>query len=161
MGNKVINISPSTELSPFVEDGDILPTREGIDTDKILRTLNSTNEDIAVIVSNLKVTTARINNSSGLWELLNDKSIPENISSSARQVKIATLRAAEFTRELQEAIEDINSGKGSLGKVLKDTTIAEQLSDAIIKVNEEASRADELLKNIDSGVTEIRIGLNS
>ena len=78
VGNKVINITPSRKPADLAVEGDVLDSKKAIDTDEILETLSKTNNDIAVIASELKTTVLRINNSKALWSLLNDESLPEH-----------------------------------------------------------------------------------
>ena len=54
MGNKLININSVSFPSESVQEGDVIGTLRPIETDEMIRTLNRTNEDIAVIVHNLK-----------------------------------------------------------------------------------------------------------
>ena len=79
VGNKVLNITPSGKPGPLATDGTILPVGDGPDTDAMLKTLSGTNNDIAKIAAELKITVQRINNSPALWALLNDASLPADL----------------------------------------------------------------------------------
>ena len=72
VGNKVVNIIPSRQPAPWAEEGDFLISKKAVDTEDMLQTLSKTNNDVAVIASELKSTVQRINSSSALWEILND-----------------------------------------------------------------------------------------
>ena len=47
MGNKVINISPSRESAPLIEEGNTISSRKAIDADEMLRVLSNTNNDVS------------------------------------------------------------------------------------------------------------------
>ncbi|MEK7199628.1 MAG: MlaD family protein, partial [Bacteroidota bacterium] len=73
VGNKVVNIIPRRKQAPLAEEGDILFAKRSVDADEMLQTLSQTNNDVAVIAADLKITIQRINTSNALWNLLNDK----------------------------------------------------------------------------------------
>ena len=56
MGSKLVNIESAKSPAPLVKEGDILQSSLSPDTDEILRVLNTTTGDIAVIARELKFT---------------------------------------------------------------------------------------------------------
>lgn len=92
VGNEVVNIMPAGETGSFAREGDILLSKKGVGTDEMLQKLQKTNDDIATIAADLKQVVKRVNNSSALWDLLNEKSIPSNVRSSIFNIKLATVR---------------------------------------------------------------------
>jgi phospholipid/cholesterol/gamma-HCH transport system substrate-binding protein len=161
MGNKVVNITAVAGQAPLIQDGDILFVKKGVDMDQVLQTLNNTNNDVAVIAGNLKTTVIRINNSTALWKLMNDNSIPENLRLSAANAQLATSRAASMANDLQMVIADVKAGKGSLGVLLKDTGFANALNTAVAKITEVGEHADKLALTLDESVREIRTDMQS
>ncbi len=155
MGNKIVNITPSTEAAPVVHEEDMLAGRKTVDTDEMLRTLHNTNDDIAVIAENLKATALRINNSTALWRLLNDNTLPQRLNVSAANLQLATARAAGMAGDLQLLVNDIKNGKGSLGAILTDSSIAISLTEAINKLKQVGERADGLALELDSTVKDV------
>ena len=160
MGNKVVNISSSGADAPFITEGDVIASRNAIDTDEMFRTLGKTNNDAAVIADNLKTTVIRINNSSALWKLLNDSTIPSNLKASAENVRYTTARAAEMANDLNAIISDVKEGKGSLGVILRDTAIAANLNEAIKKIKLVGDHADELATSISAVVADVQREVN-
>lgn len=155
MGNKVINIVAARKEAAAVSEGDVLASRPSIDSDEMLRTLNKTNRDIAVVAENLKTTVLRINNSKALWKLLNDEGVPDDIRTAASQVKLATVRAAGMMTDLNNVVADIKDGKGSLGRIVRDTVMAIKLDEAIDRINglgEDAGKLAEILNETVSGL---------
>jgi phospholipid/cholesterol/gamma-HCH transport system substrate-binding protein len=155
MGNKVINIVAARKEAAAVSEGDVLASRPSIDSDEMLRTLNKTNRDIAVVAENLKTTVLRINNSKALWKLLNDEGVPDDIRTAASQVKLATVRAAGMMTDLNNVVADIKDGKGSLGRIVRDTVLAIKLDEAIDRINglgEDAGKLAEILNETVSGL---------
>lgn len=160
MGNKIINISPARSPAPLVKKDEVLPVRKAASTDDMLQVLSKTNQDISVIATQLKITVERINNSSALWTILNDETLPRNLRTSAANVQLATARAAVVANDLQSVVSNIKNGKGSLGAVLTDTSFAANLNDAIVKIKGVGDRANELTKVLNSVIAGVKQDIN-
>lgn len=156
MGNKVINISPARSPAPLVAKGDVLNSYKPVSTDDMFQTLSTTNQDIAVIASQLKITVQRLNNSTALWTILNDETLPQNLRTSLSNVQLATARAAVMANDLESIISGVKNGKGSVGAVLTDTAFAKNLNDAIIKIKGVGDRADELVVALNSVIADVQ-----
>lgn len=161
VGNKVVNIIPAKQPAPIAKDGDILISKKPLDTDEMLRTLYKTNNDIAVITSELKSTVGRINSSTALWSLLNEKELPLDLKKSASNIQLATAKANAMVNDLQVMVADVKSGKGSLGVILTDTGFAYNLNSAISKIKLVGEEADILAVQIGKVVGGIQQDVNS
>jgi phospholipid/cholesterol/gamma-HCH transport system substrate-binding protein len=161
VGNKVLNISPGKQSAIAAEEGDVLWTKKAIDTDEMLRTLDKTNNDIAIIAENLKTTIFNINSSDALWEILNEKTLPDNIRSSANNIRLATARAANMVEDLHNLVNDVKNGKGSLGAILTDSSYALNLNEAIQKIKSVGEHADTLAEEIHKVVKSVNNDLNN
>lgn len=144
MGNKVINIAPARTPAPLITENEVLFTQKPVGTDEMLQTLSRTNQDVAVIAAQLRLTVLRINNSTALWKILNDEALPQQLHQSAANVQLATARAAALANDLQAIVSGVKNGKGSIGAVLTDTAFAMNLNNAILKIKLVGDRADEL-----------------
>lgn len=161
VGNKVVNIVPAKKAAPFAEEGDVLSSKKALDTDEMLQTLSKTNNDVAAISSGLKTTVLRINNSSALWALLDDKSLPKDLKISIGNIKMATTKAARMAANLDAIVDDVKEGKGSAGAILKDTSFATNLNDAVLKIKSAGNKADSIAAQINEVVTQIRNDMNN
>jgi phospholipid/cholesterol/gamma-HCH transport system substrate-binding protein len=160
VGNKVINIAPSKEPAPLAVEGDFLVSKKSVDTDDMLKTLFKTNEDVAVIAAELKSTVKRINSSSALWEILNDKSLPQDLRLSVANIRSATGKAGNLVDNLSNIVTDVKEGKGSLGILLRDSSFAENLNEAVFKINSVGEEADKLAAEINTVVQGINQDIN-
>jgi len=124
MGNKLVNISTPYADSPFVEPGDTIISVQAVSTDDMMRTLNSTNENVLVISSDLRQITRKINESTPVWDLLSDSAALENIRRTLRNLETASTTAGRMTTEAEQIISDINEGKGLAGKILTNPSTA-------------------------------------
>ena len=161
VGNKVVNITPSGQPGPFAKEDDILASRKAVATDEMLQTLYKTNLDVAIIAADLKTTVQRINSSSALWALLNDKSIPADLKMSLTNIRLATGKAGRMVDNLDAIVTDVKNGKGSVGTLLKDTSFAKNLNEAVLKIKSVGDEADALAVEIKKLVTGIQHDVNS
>jgi phospholipid/cholesterol/gamma-HCH transport system substrate-binding protein len=161
VGNEIVNITPAGDAAPIAHEGDLIATKKAVSMDDMLRTLYRTNNDVAVIASELKSTITRINSSSGLWSLLNDHSIPYNLRASIANIRTATGKAGTMVDNLNDVVLIVKSGNGSLGMILNDTTLAGRLNEAIAKINKVGVEADVLAGELNQLAAGIRGDVNS
>jgi phospholipid/cholesterol/gamma-HCH transport system substrate-binding protein len=120
-----------------------------------------TNNDAAVIAENLKTTVQGINNSSALWSLLNDKSIPQDVRAAVANIRSATGKSGMMVNDLNTIVADVKKAKGSVGAVLTDTSFAKNLNEAILKIKTVGDEADVLAAEISKVVTGIEQDVNT
>jgi phospholipid/cholesterol/gamma-HCH transport system substrate-binding protein len=161
MGNKLINITPAKEGAPLAEKGDILVTKKITGTEAMLETLDKTNNNLALISENIKLTIDRINNSSALWTILDDPTLPVSLRASMTNIRNATSHADEMVTDLQQIIGDVKQGKGSLGTILTDTAIAWNLKEAITKIQQVGENANQLANELTTITKGIKQDLNN
>lgn len=160
MGNRILNITPAKDGSALAEDGDLLITKKGISTDDILVTLDKTTRNIALVSEELKETVTRINNSKGIWQLLDDTELPASLRVSVANIRKTTAKANEMATDLHAIIMDIKDGKGSLGAILKDTAIAWNLNEAVLKVQKVGDQASVLANDLTKLTESIQRDIN-
>lgn len=161
VGNKLVSLSPGSGPAELVQEDDVLAVKRTFDTDEMLQTLGRTNEDITQIVSALKSTVNRINNSKMLWELLGDETLPANVRSSLVNVRTATARAQTIVQDIGQIVDHAQKGKGSLGAVLTDTALAVNLNNAILKIKTVGDEADRLAFELRSTLAGIQNDINN
>lgn len=155
IGNRVVNLLPSKEPAPLIEPGDVLQSEKDVSTEAMLRTLDKTNQNILTISEGLKLTIDRINQSSQISSLLNDKSLSQNLKASLVNLRNATASASESMQDIHAATSDIRSsignvreGKGALGYLLTDTSMATQLNQVVLKLQSVENQADQLAQEM-------------
>ncbi|HMO32991.1 MAG TPA: MlaD family protein [Lacibacter sp.] len=148
MGSHILNISPGEGNAPFVQPGAILPTRRSPDTDEMLRTLDITNQNVALISEELKQTVERINQSAALWRILNDEQLPTQLSQAVINLQRTTAEAQTTISDIHQVVAGVKAGKGSLGAVLTDTAFAVNLNEALLRIKGVGSQADTLAASL-------------
>ena len=81
IGDKILVINQGSEDAGEVEDGDMLPSTEPVETDDVLNSIAVTAQNLEIISTQLAEITVRINNGEGtLGRLIQDSVISENIN---------------------------------------------------------------------------------
>lgn len=127
MGNKLININSQSGVSVPVRAGDTLASRKPIETDEMLRTLNTTNANVEKISRNLYEITARLNNNNGLWDLLSDSILSNDIKRAVMQLRIASDNASDLTHKGNELMNRLDGGHGLVNTLFTDTTLSQDV----------------------------------
>jgi phospholipid/cholesterol/gamma-HCH transport system substrate-binding protein len=149
MGNKVITIVPQPGTADYAVDGDLLYSRSAVDIDEVLRTLAGTGQNIRELTAGLKQTVSRVNQSAGLWKLLDDTSLAKGLQKVVHNLERASSHAETMTADLQLIVADVEEGKGNLGILLRDSAIALQLGQTITELEAVALQANQLAQDLD------------
>ena len=161
MGNKMLQITPAKDGSAFAADGDLLKTKTVLNVDEMLVVLNKSNQNIAVISEELKTAVIRLNNSEALWNILNNKLLPEQLLASVTNIRSATAKANVLAGDLQTIIADVKQGKGSMGQLLTDTAISYHLTEAITKMKTVGDNADSLANELNTLTLSVKNDVNN
>jgi phospholipid/cholesterol/gamma-HCH transport system substrate-binding protein len=158
MGNKLINITGHAGNAQPVEDGDRILSLIPVETDEMLRTLNTTNDNIAVITTDLKKITQKINNSSGLWKLLSDSVIARDIKLAAINIKEASHNAAKAGEEFAEMAKQARTGTGLAGTLISDTSLSNQFRSSIADIKNASDELVALINNVNDAAVKMKQG---
>lgn len=150
MGNKLVNINASSKPGNPIKEGDILQTLPPFETDEMLRTLNTTNENIKYITSDLKKITHRINSPNTLWDLLMDTVVAENVKAAIVNIKVAGDRSAYLTGDLKTIVSGIKDGKGSIGSLLTDTSLSAKLAYSMADIKQITGKMSRVTQNLET-----------
>jgi phospholipid/cholesterol/gamma-HCH transport system substrate-binding protein len=134
MGSKLVNINSVQGNAPYISSGDTLRSLRPIESDEMLRTLNTTNLNLARITTDMRMITHKLNSSSSLWSILQDSVVAENLKSSIHNIEAATYNANLASEELNELFNKAGSGEGILGTILSDSSVASEFKAAITDV---------------------------
>jgi phospholipid/cholesterol/gamma-HCH transport system substrate-binding protein len=161
MGNKLVNIQSAKGDADLVVENSLLASGTAADTDQMLKILGETNNELATVVEGLKTTINRINNSSALWEVLNDESLPANLRTSLINVRSTTSGMNQMVNDLQRVVDHVQAGRGSVGSLIMDTAFSYNLNQAVEKLKKAGDMADtissqvaSLVRNIDRNVNQ-------
>lgn len=161
MGNKLVNINSVKERGEPVVEGDIIQTIRPIEMDEMVRTLNSTNDNINVISANLRNITDKINSKNSLWSVLLDTVVAENVKSAVVNLKLMSNQGVMVTGDLSQLTRDIRSGKGSIGALITDTILSYKINQTVVNLNMISDTVAIMSGNLSSIVNNLKSGKGS
>lgn len=151
MGNKLININAALNGNEVagIQEGDVLKTIRPFETDESLRTLNTTNENIKDITTDLKRITKKINSQNTIWSLLMDTVVADNVKEAIVNFKTTGKNAAVLSADLEKILNDVRKGKGTMGSLLQDTSMAGSLRNTLTRLSNVADTASIVMGHLD------------
>ncbi|CAD5265203.1 MULTISPECIES: MlaD family protein [unclassified Imperialibacter] len=148
MGNKLINITSQSAYAEAVAEGDIISSEAPVETDAMLRTLNTTNQNIEKITQNLYEISERLNRSNSLWTLLSDTLIAMDFKRSVGALEKATGNAVEITRIGKELAFSLQQGDGLVSTLFTDTTMVQDLNSSLRNIENVSNETLLMMENI-------------
>jgi phospholipid/cholesterol/gamma-HCH transport system substrate-binding protein len=149
VGSKLVNIDPGTPDSHVIAEGDILLSIKSVDTEKMLRTLELTNQNIATISGNLKAVTENITRSKGtLYTLLMDTSMAASFAHTMNNIQDFSKDLSDVSTDFDHMMGNVRNGKGTLGMLMNDTATAMDIKETVAKLKASGQQLSELSANI-------------
>lgn len=161
MGNKVLVISPGTGGKKNIENNDIIATTQPIDIDDILASLKTTIDNTAYITGDLAKIATNIESGKGtIGKLMMDKEWRQdieatiiNLKEGSDEFKVVMGKAGEIdsiliaikstigytagiTADLAAITNSLQSGEGTIGRLLMNTSAAENFDSTMINLKE-------------------------
>jgi phospholipid/cholesterol/gamma-HCH transport system substrate-binding protein len=160
IGNRVVNIFPGLGEAPLANVGDVLPSQEEVSTDAMLRTLAHTNDNIAVIAEDLRLTIHHVNTSAQLTRLLDDLSLSNNLKASLQHLHETTEQTSTLMSDLTRTFAKATKSEGTLASLFTDTTMAGQLKQTLQNIQKVEGNAERLVQNLNQTISSIDKDLN-
>ncbi|MBN1767817.1 MAG: MCE family protein [Prolixibacteraceae bacterium] len=140
IGDKILVISQGTSQASIARDGQHIESKEPIETDAIIASLDKSAVSVETITAQLAEVMVKVNGGQGtLGRLINDETIAHDLSESTVNLKISS-------KQISEILVDINSGEGALGKVIRDSIMADNLTQTMLNLKYSSQGLDELLE---------------
>ncbi len=171
MGNKVLILSPGTGGKMNIKNDDIVTTSQPTDIDDIMKSLKTTMDNTANITGNLATISASIESGKGaVGGLIMDKALRKDIESTIINLKEgsdgfkvvmdkageldsiliaikSTIRStADITSDLATIANSLQSGEGTIGRLLMNTSAAENFDSTMFYMKESSAALKLLLE---------------
>jgi len=169
IGDRLLVISQGSTDAPIVKDGQQLVSKEPVETDAIIESVQRTAGSVEIISKQLAEIMLKVNSGRGtLGRFIHDTIIAENlnqtildlkktsrglgetmdstqdnISSIMKSFKVTAGNTEVFSKQLGETMVHINSGTGTVGRLIQDTTIAADLSQIMINLQKSSRGLEE------------------
>jgi phospholipid/cholesterol/gamma-HCH transport system substrate-binding protein len=162
IGDRVVIITQGNNYAQIAEDGQHINSKEPIETDDIMISLQATAANAEIITLQLAEIMMNINSGQGmLGRLIQDSTIAENVNLTLENFKKSSEgldETIEVTKEnlfafmvslqktaaktevasnqLGEIMTKINNGEGAIGMLLKDTIMVNNIDETIYNLKE-------------------------
>lgn len=157
VGSMIINLTPGENFSPeTIRPGDTLESISKVATADMLTTLNTTNENAALLTADLLKITAAINEGKGtLGVLLKDDQMAKDLSSSMAELKKTTQGAAITVNKLNRLISEFDMKNSVAGVLFKDSLSAGKVREVIVSLEQSAGEIEKMTINLNKFSEEI------
>lgn len=158
MGNKLVNIDSQPQDAPPVKEGSVIQSREPIETDEMLRTLNTTNNTIERVTRNLDEITVKLNTSKSLWNLLSDTVITHDLKDGVKDFRSAAANTAALTGNAKEIVDRFGKGEGLAGTLFTDTTLTQRLDHSMTRIEQASDKTALMMENLEGVIQDMKAG---
>lgn len=158
VGSMIVNILPGEEGdNTSIQSKDTIKSISKIATADMLTTLNTTNENAALLTHDLLKITNAINKGDGLLgALIQDETMATEIKESISNLQKTTKSALETVNRINKTIESIDLENSVAGVLLNDTISANKVAALIENLNQSASEIQEITSNLNSFSSELK-----
>lgn len=148
MGNRLLNINSQSPDAAPIEEGETILALSPVETDEMLRTLNTTNKNIERITANLVVITNKLNASNSLWTLLADTTLTEDLRGAVKGFRRAGNNTADATETLKEMVAAYKNSDGLASHLFFDTTFVRELATSIQQLQVATTNSAKLMADL-------------
>ncbi len=159
VGSMIINITPGKGKAPLVKSGDEIRSYSRIATEDMLNTLNVTNENAALLTSDLlKVTRSLVDGKGTLGRLLNDTAMANSFWQTIENIEQISLEANTTMQEINGIVENINFEDSPAGILLSDSISGKKIKAVITNLETSVTEINKITANLDTVVSQIKNG---
>lgn len=160
VGSMVVNIIPGkNELTEKVSNGDTLQSYSRIGAEDMLSTLNTTNENAALLTSDLlKITNKILEGKGTLGALVSDTLLAQDIKQSLAELKNTSRGASEAVARVNAIIGKINYDESAASVLLSDTVSANQLRNVFGNIEKSGEDLATTIDHLNEYINEIKTG---
>ena len=160
VGSMVVNIIPGEGVRGAVlEHGDTLESISQIATADMLSTLNRTNENAAMLTSDLLKITKSINEGDGMMgALLNDEEMTTDLKHSIANLRQTTRSAISSVNRLNSLLSQVNFDESLAGLMLNDSVTAQKFEATLSNLDSSSAELNKITNDISAFSSEIKTG---
>ena len=159
VGSMVVNILPGNENLASVVPGDTIETYSRIGADDMLSTLNVTNENAALLTSDLLKITNKILEAKGtLGVLVSDTLLAKDIIITLNNLKATSAQTTMAMKKINRELDNINFNESVAGTLLNDSISRDRLENIIKNLDSTSISIVDITGDLDTMIREIKEG---
>lgn len=149
IGNKIVILYGGSLVAGRVSDGDRLTSEQGISTDQMMATLQSSNNNLWQITNAIKEITRKIGAGEGtLGQLVNNDKLLQDIQATAGNLKTASLTGMAAFEDIKDFTGRLDHEQGFVNELITDTTVFNDLRSTVQQFNGTIALTDSMLANL-------------
>jgi phospholipid/cholesterol/gamma-HCH transport system substrate-binding protein len=159
VGSMVINIAPSKDNALPLSPGDTIKSYSKISTNDMLETLNTTNDNMSLLTSDLlKITTSIKTGKGTLGMLVNDSTLANGLKNTITNIQSASKNASKSLSEFNKIIKAMNYDESIAALLFSDSIAATEMKSIISSLNKSSSEIDSVITSVNELVLTIKNG---
>ena len=159
VGSMVVNILPGQKDLEVIKPGDTIATYSRIGADDMLSTLNVTNENAALLTSDLLKITDKILEAKGtLGVLVSDSLLAKDIKLTLKNLKETSEQTTLAMKKINRELSKVNMQESVAGILLNDTISRDRMENLIKNLDSTSNQIKQITRSVDDIVTEIKEG---
>lgn len=159
VGSMVVNILPGNQKLASINPGDTIASYSRIGADDMLSTLNVTNENAALLTSDLlKITDKILEGKGTLGVLVSDTTLAKNFKTTLVNLQETSRQTTIAMNRINKELANINIDESLAGTLLKDTVSRNRMENIIMKLDSSSNNITEITGNIETIIKRIEKG---
>jgi phospholipid/cholesterol/gamma-HCH transport system substrate-binding protein len=157
VGNMIVNIIPSDGKAGVISPGDTISSYSKIGTGEMLNTLNTTNENAALLTSKLLDIANEITSGKGtLGMLINDTITSNELKQTIHYLKLTSLEANKTMKEIKTIVGSVDMDNSVAGVLLNDASEAQKIKDMIVNLNQSSQDIKLVIDNLNETINDFK-----
>jgi len=159
VGSMIINIVPAKGITTPLNPGDTIRSYSKISTNDMMTTLNTTNENAAILTADLVKITTAINEGEGtLGMLIRDGEMAASLKQTIVNLRATSLSASKTFEELNDIITSINYDESLAAVLLSDSISGDKIKSIIANLEESSLKINSVINNVNEVVLDVQNG---
>ncbi|SDE43510.1 phospholipid/cholesterol/gamma-HCH transport system substrate-binding protein [Pricia antarctica] len=159
VGSMLINIVPGKGEATLIVPGDELQSYSKVATQDMMNTLNTTNENAALLTADLlKITQSVIKGKGTLGRLLNDTTIANDFQETIANLKYASNRANATMAQLNKMVNNIDFEESAAGVLLSDTISGGRMKNIVQNLETSSLKIEKTIQDLNTIIRGIKDG---
>ncbi len=160
VGSMVINIVPGeSQKAMAVTTGDVIQSYNGVSTDEMIKTLNLTNKNAALLsVDLLKITDQILGGNGTLGTLVNDTVLAQRIHQTILELKKTSEGTGVAMAKINQIISKVNYDESAAAVLLSDVETAAQVRKVFDNLEKSSADINKVTQNLNDYLDEIKSG---
>lgn len=159
VGSMLINIVPGEGTTQLIQPGEELQSYSKVATQDMMNTLNTTNENAALLTADLLKVTRALNQGKGtLGRLLNDTTMANDVQETITNLKYTSANANATMAELNKMVKQINFEESAAGVLLSDTISGGKIKNIIQNLETSSIEIEKMTQDLNMIMEDIKEG---